>query len=210
MNYSGIILDVDGTIWNTTRLTAAAWNKAIKSVGGTVPLVTEEILQTQFGKTMDVIADNLFAGVTGAARELLLTKCYEYEHTTLLENHTDIMYPTVYRTINQLRKKIPFYVVSNCQKGYIELMLEKTKMTGMVNDVECFGNTGLGKAQNIRLLVERNHIERPVYVGDTQGDADECAKVCVPFIWAAYGFGRNVRGYSEKLDSFDDLMKVIN
>ena len=41
---------------------------------------------------------------------------------------------------------INIYVVSNCQKGYIELMLEKTGMSEYITDFECYGNTGSGKA----------------------------------------------------------------
>ena len=60
MKFDGIILDVDGTIWNTTGVVAAAWNKAIEKLFPQVRRVTAEILQGQIGKTMDVIADNLF------------------------------------------------------------------------------------------------------------------------------------------------------
>lgn len=208
MKYTGIILDVDGTIWNTTPLTAAAWNKAIASCRAPVPLVTDAILKTQFGKTMDVIADNLFSGVIGEKRSELLKCCYQNEHEALVENTKDITYDGVVKTIAKLHTQIPFYVVSNCQKGYIELMLEKTGMTSFVTDTECFGNTGKGKADNIALLVQRNHIEKPVYVGDTQGDCDSCKQAGVPFMWASYGFG-TADLFVAKLQTFSEIKKYI-
>ena len=61
MQFDSIILDIDGTIWNTTQVVAEAWNKAIKENYPQVKPVTAEILQGQFGKTMAVIAENLFS-----------------------------------------------------------------------------------------------------------------------------------------------------
>ena len=55
MKIDSIILDVDGTIWNTTGIVAEAWNKVIDENFPQVPHVTAEILKGQFGKTMDVI-----------------------------------------------------------------------------------------------------------------------------------------------------------
>lgn len=209
MKYDGIILDVDGTIWNTTPLTAAAWNRAIAFCNASVAPVSDVILQTQFGKTMDVIATNLFGDkVTGCKRDELLKKCYEEEHRALQENTRNIMYDGVFDTVAELSKQVGMYVVSNCQKGYIELMLGKTKMTDFISDIECYGNTGCGKASNISLLVKRNGIKKPLYVGDTQGDCDECKKAGVPFVWAMYGFGKNVSG-EMKIHSFSEIKKIV-
>ena len=52
------------------------------------------------------------------------------------------------------------------------------------------GRTVLPKADNIALVAERNGLRRPLYIGDTQGDYDAASKAGVPFLHAAYGFGR--------------------
>jgi phosphoglycolate phosphatase len=46
-----------------------------------------------------------------------------------------------------------------------------------------------GKSYNIKLLVERNHLEKAVYVGDIMGDYNATMEAGLPFIHAAYGFG---------------------
>ena len=79
MKFDGIILDVDGTIWNTTPIVAKAWNKAIDENFPQVPHVTADILKGQFGKTMDVIGNNLFGVLDEAERSVLLDKCCEEE-----------------------------------------------------------------------------------------------------------------------------------
>lgn len=57
--FNGIILDIDGTIWNTTGIVAVAWNKAIEMSGLKAKKVNAQVLQQEFGKTMDTIASDL-------------------------------------------------------------------------------------------------------------------------------------------------------
>ena len=88
--------------------------------------------------------------------------------------------------------------------------MEKNKITKLIKDIECFGNTRLTKDENIHLIVKRNGLKNPVYVGDTQGDFDACKKAGVPFIWAAYGFGRpETDDYYAKLERFADLPNLL-
>lgn len=211
MKFDGLILDVDGTIWNTTGIVAEAWNKTIDDHFPQVPHVTADILKGQFGKTMDVIADNLFSVLNAEEKKVLMEQCCIYEQKALLENNTDITYSGVLETLNNLSGKIPLFIVSNCQSGYIELVMEKNKITKLIKDFECFGNTRLTKDENIRLIVKRNGLKNPVYVGDTQGDYDACKKAGVPFIWAAYGFGKpEDDGYYSKIEQFSELEALLS
>ena len=210
MRFDGLILDVDGTIWNTTGIVAEAWNKTIDTFFPQVPHVTAEILKGQFGKTMDVIADNLFGVLSAEDKKILMEKCCIYEQKALLENTKNITYEGVIETLKKLSSIIPIFIVSNCQSGYIELVIEKNKITPLIKDFECFGNTGKSKAENIKLVASRNGLKAPVYVGDTQGDYEACKEAGVPFIWAAYGFGKpEDNNYYAKLDSFTQLESLL-
>ena len=211
MKFDSIILDVDGTIWNTTGIVADAWNLAFDKYFPQVPHVTAEILKGQFGKPMDVIADNLFPMLSKDEKKLLMEKCCEMEQAALMENTKDIAYDGVIETIKKLSQKIPVFIVSNCQSGYIEVVMEKNGIAEYIKDFECFGNTGLLKDQNIRLIIERNNLKAAAYVGDTQGDYEACKKAGVPFIWAAYGFGRpEDDAYYFKLEKFQQLESLLN
>ena len=209
MKFDSIILDVDGTIWDTTDIVAEAWNHAIDRLFPQVPHVTGNILKGQFGKTMQVIADNLFTGLDQAQKTTLMEECCHQEQLALKANTRNITYDGVVNTIKNLSRSVPVFIVSNCQKGYIEVVIAKNEITNFITDFECYGNNGLGKAQNIRLLCERNGLKSPVYVGDTQGDADACREADVPFIWAAYGFGQT-QDYYKKIDEFKELEDVIH
>ena len=204
----GIILDIDGTLWNTTGVVAKAWNKAIADCGFDAAQVNASGLQKEFGKPMNVIADDLWPALTQEQKDLLMKQCCVREQEALKENHEDISYPAVRDTIKALAQKFRLYIVSNCQSGYIELTMEKNKIADFISDHECYGDTGLGKADNLRLLVQRNAIKAPVYVGDTQGDADACREAGVKFVWAGYGFG-SVQEFAAKVDRFDQLLDLF-
>ena len=208
MKFDSIILDVDGTIWDTTPIVAKAWNKAIDELFPQVPRVTADILKGQFGKTMDVIGRNLFGVLTDADQKQLLAQCCVEEQFALEQNESDIAYEGVVQTIRELAGRVPLFIVSNCQAGYIELVMKKNRIEDCITDFECFGNNGLTKDCNIKLLVERNGLKAPVYVGDTQGDFDACKLAGVPFIWAEYGFGEIKDEVAGKIKKFSDLEEL--
>jgi len=210
MKFDGLILDVDGTIWDTTAVVAEAWNRAIDELFPFLPHVTADILKGQFGKTMDIIADNLFPALNTEEKKLLMKECCSKEHDAVLTNSKNITYDGVVETIRLLAKRIPVFIVSNCQSGYIELVMKKNGITDLISDYECFGNNGLPKDENIALLVKRNGLNTPVYVGDTQGDFDACKKANVPFVWAAYGFGcPGTDDYFAKIQKFTELQALL-
>lgn len=189
MDMQNIILDVDGTLWNTTDLVAASWTRALRTCEIEDVTVTGAMLRQLFGKTMDVIAQAILPEYSKEKQEQVMEVCCKYEHEDLVNDPCDILYPAVKETIITLSKKRNIFIVSNCQSGYIELFLEKTGLGDYVKDIECYGNTGKQKDENIRILMERNGLEHAVYVGDTMGDCEAAKKAGVPFIFAEYGFG---------------------
>ena len=203
-----IIFDVDGTLWDSTGVVAKAWNRAIAEVGGTSAVMTPAVLKKEFGKTMDVIADDLFPDADGQTKEQLVQRCRLYEQDVLSATTDSLLFPSVRETLWALSGRCLLYIVSNCQSGYIEMFMEKAGVEAYITDFECFGDTGMGKAENIRLLMERNHLKDAVYVGDTQGDYEATAAAGIPFIFAKYGFG-NVEKPFLTIDKIDDLLNLF-
>ena len=56
--------------------------------------------------------------------------------------------------------------------------------------------------------MERNGIEKAVYVGDTQGDCDASRAAGIPFVWASYGFGQP-NTYTYKIQSLSQLGELL-
>ncbi|HJA20608.1 MAG TPA: HAD family hydrolase [Candidatus Mediterraneibacter ornithocaccae] len=201
-----IIFDVDGTIWDSTESVADSWNKAIREHSDLDLTLDPVSLSRVFGKTMTEIADALFPALDTEARMKLLDACYA-EENRYLEDHPGLLYDGVAGTIRNLSLRYPLYIVSNCQCGYIEVMLKTSGLAPYIKDHLCFGETLRPKGETIRMLMEKNSLKSPVYVGDTQGDADACKAAGIPFIFAEYGFG-DVPDAATRIQRFSDLEKI--
>lgn len=203
----GIIFDMDGTLWDSAENVAKSWNLTIAESKKADHVLTTEDIQGVMGKTMDVIADILFPNLGKTERNELLQNCCDVENDYLRE-HGGILYPKVEETLAELKKEYHLYIVSNCQKGYIEAFLDFYKMWDYFEDIECYGNNLLQKGENIRLLADRNQLTKAVYVGDIQGDYDASQKAGVDFIHAAYGFGM-IDARVPKIHEFAELTEII-
>jgi phosphoglycolate phosphatase len=186
---------------------AKAWNKAIREVGKTAATVDAQVLKREFGKPMNVIADDIFYDIDEGTKELILGKCCIYEHEALERNSEDLLYPDVAETIKKLSEKHGLFIVSNCQSGYIELFMKKAGIEAHITDWECFGNNGKVKAENIMLLIDRNNLADAVYVGDTQGDYEATQLARIPFIYAKYGFG-SAENCAWEIEGFKELLTI--
>ncbi len=204
-----LILDVDGTLWDSTPIVAKAWNRAARETGFEDLDVKPDTLKQLFGKTMDEIALALVPEAAKEQRETLMDKCVVYEQQALEADPCEICYPEVIDTIRKLSVRIKLAIVSNCQSGYIELFMRKTGLTDReICDKECFGDTGHGKTDNILAVMERNGFKKAYYVGDTEGDRIAVREAGIGFISADYGFGKPLEA-DYRIEKFDRLAEMI-
>ena len=208
-----LIFDIDGTLWNSTPVVATGWNRAVNE--GPIEelkkrVITDKILQKEFGKPMDVIADDLFGDIDPDVKASLLKACCKYEHDALAENTKDLSYEGMKETMHKLKDKYSLFIVSNCQDGYIELVMDKNGLTDIIKDYECFGHTGLQKDENILLLCKRNNLDlnETVYIGDTLGDYEATKKAGLKFVFCEYGFG-SVDTPDYTISEFKDLLDLF-
>lgn len=207
MNKKGIIFDMDGTLWDSAEGVAKAWTRIVNREHDKERVITVEDIHGVMGKTMDKIAEELFPELTEGPRLELLEKCCEDENTYLREQG-GVLYPELEETLKELQKDYHLYIVSNCQSGYIEAFFEYYGFEHYFEDIECFGNNGLQKGENIRRLANRNGLTEAVYVGDIQGDYDAAMEAGVSFIHAAYGFG-TIAQDTPKIRTFCELSEVV-
>ena len=183
----GIIFDLDGTLWDSSENVVKSWNIVLEKLDLDYR-VDLSMMHQMMGHTMDDIAAMLFVREEKERGIELLAKCTDYENEYLRE-HGGILYEGLEETLACLKKDHFLGIVSNCQSGYIEAFLDHHRLNAYFDDFECFGNNLLEKGDNIRLVVERNHLDEAVYVGDTTGDYTAAQDAGIPFIHAAYGFG---------------------
>jgi phosphoglycolate phosphatase len=60
------------------------------------------------------------------------------------------------------------------------------------------------KSHNMHLLMDKHNLQSPVYIGDTNGDAEQTRLAGIPFVFVSYGFG-NTDDYDNKFDDFESL-----
>lgn len=203
----GILFDLDGTLWDAVPQVAQSWTLGLEQLGISRPPITAEELFPCMGLLLPDILERLVPGLpTAEKREEVIRHCCAVENDYLAQ-HGAALYPGEEEVLQLLSKKYPLFVVSNCEKGYIEAYFQGTGMGKYFTDFESAGNTGLPKSENIRLVVERNHLAHPVYVGDTALDGKSAAEAGVPFVFAAYGFG-NVENVPT-IQSLSDLPALL-
>lgn len=203
----GVLFDVDGTIWDSTGVVTEAWNKALVDTGFGDTQVTADRLKGLFGLPMIEIMKNILPGVEEKELRRFETVCNEYEEQYITEK-SGAPYEEIADTIMELSKRVPVIIVSNCQSGYIELMMHHLKLEEYVTDHVCPGDSGLLKAENILMMSEKHDIKKPAYVGDTVMDEEACKKAGVPIIFASYGFGK-VSEPSAIIEKPADLLELI-
>ncbi len=203
-----IIFDLDGTLWDSSNSVAESWNYVISEFMGRDRGITSADIGRVMGLTMDEIADALLPDIEVEKRYDVFRTCEEHENEYLLENG-GTLFPGVRETIIDLYNSgEKLSIVSNCQKGYIDTFLDSMKMREYFCDYEEWGRTKLSKAENIRLVMERNGESTAVYIGDIQKDADSAAKAGVPFVWAKYGFG-DVENPDAAIDGMQELSERL-
>lgn len=204
------LFDLDGTLWDSTREIAEAWNLLLENKNykkRSTPITREELFACM-GLPMYEIAARLFPNEDYKVRNALMDEMGTFENDYLADRGARL-YEGIPELIESLHKKMPLFIVSNCQSGYIEAFLKAHSFEKYFTDIECWGNTKKTKGENIVDLVKRNKLESPVYLGDTHGDAKACDYAGVPFIFAKYGFCQ-VDNHKLSVESPLELMDMLS
>lgn len=203
-----VIFDLDGTLWDSAVSVADSWNIEIERFTGRPSHIEPDDIRRNMGKTMNEIADDVMSEFEPEERYELARRCEVFENAYIAE-HGGELFEGVRETLQSLLDAgVKMSIVSNCQEGYVPAFIKSMDMDKYFVDYEEWGRSGYLKADNIRLVMGRNGIERAIYVGDIQKDADASNEAGVPCIWAAYGFGRIDRP-AAVLEHFSDLPAAL-
>jgi len=204
----GIIFDLDGTLWDSSEQVVAAWNMALANRPETDLQITVADMTSYMGKTMEAIAELMMPEIDLATRLDIMKDCCDMEHEYLATN-SGKLFPMLEETLKKLCETYKLIIVSNCQDGYIQTFFHcNPQLEKYFVDFECPGRTGKGKGENIKLVIKRNNLDKAVYVGDTQGDCDASDFAGVPFIHAAYGFGK-INREVPRITAFEQVVEAV-
>lgn len=197
-----IIFDLDGTLWDTTNEVQKVWCEIAESYNINIK---REQIKNIMGLTNKEIVNYLFGDDIEFGKKFI-TECQNKENEYLSKFGGKIYKNTV-KTIEILYKHYNLFIVSNCQKGYIEAFLKYYGLESYFKDYESAGHTGKDKEFNIKVILERNSIENAVYVGDTTSDQLASRNNNIKFIWAKYGFG-TCECYDDYINDISDLCEM--
>lgn len=201
----GILFDLDGTLWDSSENVVKSWNEVLARYA--LRRITRTDMQSYMGKTLEKIGELMLPELDVSERSCIMKECCDNENN-FLGRHGGTLFPDLENVLAELSQKYELFIVSNCQSGYIETFLQYHKLERYFTDYECPGGTGREKGENIRIVIDRNNLEKAVYIGDTQGDYESAVFAGIPFIHAAYGFG-NVEADVPKIKSIGEIANAV-
>lgn len=184
-----IILDLDGTLWDTCASCAIGWNNVLQNLSIPFRTVTPEDVRKVTGKPHQACIRQTFSGLTENQLQALIEETAK-EDTRIVAEMGGELYDGVKEGLKELAGRYGLFIVSNCQKGYIEAFLQWADVKDLFSDFECWGNTGLSKTANLKSLIKRNLLQQPMYVGDMAGDQLAASEADIPFAFVEHGFGK--------------------
>ncbi len=208
MTNKGIIFDLDGTLWDSSKEVTASWNIALEKFENIDKRITTQDMHNLMGKTLEDIFYTLFPKLPKEQSLEIMEACVKEEDAYIRKNG-GILYPELEKTLKKLSLNYKLYIVSNCQEGYIEAFLEYHDLGKYFLDTENAGRTKRPKGENLKLLIDRNNLDEAVYVGDTRGDYEATKIAGIPFIHAKYGFGK-VNEETHLINEISELPLLIS
>ncbi|MFM8269520.1 MAG: HAD family hydrolase [Pseudomonadota bacterium] len=186
--HDSLIFDLDGTLWDSTKACAEGWTQGVREARPDSKAFSPEDLASIMGLTFDKAVEKLMPESSAEEREKLGELCYRKEMEQI-ETMGAAFYEGVREGIETLSEHYPLYIVSNCLEDYLTLFYQMSGLKNFFKDAECFGRTGQPKGHNIQLVMTRNQLKSPAYIGDTSGDQRAALAAGATYYHVNYGFG---------------------
>lgn len=200
-NTDALIFDMDGTLWDAVDTYAEIWNMAFEREG-----IEQRITRNDLLALIGTPIDDIIRHFVPADQVEHLLQVIAGLVVTELPRLGGRLYEGVQEGIATLAQHYQLFMLSNCDELELPIFVRYASIEPYITDTLAYGNTHLRKADNMRLLAEKYHLQHPVYVGDTDSDCSEAHRAGVPFVWMSYGFGTTDRAQLQ-FDNFTDLVK---
>ena len=199
-NTDALIFDMDGTLWDAVDTYAEIWNMAFEREG-----IEQRITRNDLLALIGTPIDDIIRHFVPADQVEHLLQVIAGLVVTELPRLGGRLYEGVQEGIATLAQHYQLFMLSNCDELELPIFVRYAGIEPYITDTLAYGNTHLRKADNMRLLAEKYHLQHPVYVGDTDSDCSEAHRAGVPFVWMSYGFGTTDRAQLQ-FDKFSDMV----
>ncbi|MGB4399898.1 MAG: HAD family hydrolase [Daejeonella sp.] len=201
-NIDSLIFDMDGTLWDAVDSYVQSWNEGAK-IENIDRVFTRADLDHVMGWERGKVLPYFFPDKNDDERERIyetINQC----RAKIIPQQGGILYEGVREGIKKLASKYKLFVVSNCPKGLIIEFMTWAGLQEYFVDEMAHGVNSKPKSHNIKLLIDKHNLLKPVYIGDTNGDSIDSRAANVPFVLVTYGFG-NTDDFDLKFDDFNSL-----
>ena len=202
-NTDALIFDMDGTLWDAVDTYAEIWNMAFEREG-----IEQRITRNDLLALIGTPIDDIIRHFVPADQVEHLLQVIAGLVVTELPRLGGRLYEGVQEGIATLAQHYQLFMLSNCDELELPIFVRYAGIEPYITDTLAYGNTHLRKADNMRLLAEKYHLQHPVYVGDTDSDCSEAHRAGVPFVWMSYGFGTTDRAQLQ-FDNFSDMVNLF-
>lgn len=195
---------MDGTLWDAIDTYCTIWNETYRRMG-----IDDSVTRNQLLECMGMPLEDIVSRITSAGinPELFYTTLGHVDDE-LMPQLGGTLYAGVKELIPKLSERYSLFMVSNCGPRGLEYFLTYTGLRQYFTDTLSFGQTRLQKEGNIDILRKKYGLASPVYIGDTQSDADSAHASGIPMIYAAYGFG-SCSDPEYTLRTFNDIAPLL-
>jgi len=191
-----VILDLDGTLYSSTRTTLGAVERAVRDLnerhGLDVPVPDDATILGGIGSTRKDFARAVFPDLDDVYYEDVDALIWKWEDALICQG-LGALYPGVVETLGALaRSGYRLAVATNAGAGYMDQVLDVFELRRFFDDVRCAGREGTNdKARLIARILERLDVRpsRAVMVGDRGTDIDAARRSGTGSIACTWGFG---------------------
>ena len=200
-----IFWDLDGTIWDASAAIAVAWTEVFNQ-RGLAKKITDNDIRSVAGKPyLECLKIVVPQALEWAGFSELLDDLTVAEQKCLKEMG-GVFYPKAIESIRLLANNHQLYIVSNCNRWYLDTFLQLSSLEDIFRDAICFTTRNEDKGKNIKYLMEKFSIPNGYYVGDTMGDKIAAISNGLVFLHAKFGYDATV---SSQL-SFDTFVELVD
>ena len=201
-----IIFDMDGTLWNTIDATYIGTKLITNKYN--LDTVTMKTIRNNMGASMEQTINDYLSSNTITNKEEIMDEIEKSIRKEIEKGKGITIYPYVYDTLKKLSQKYKLAIVTNNNDAYAKVLVEMLNAEELFTDyLGCTGRFN-SKDEAFLYLIKKHNVKNAIYVGDTSIDSMASKKAGIPFIYARYGFGKNVEN-EYFIDSLRELPNKI-
>lgn len=201
-----VIFDFDGTLWEVIESTYKSANYIANKYN--LREINKDTICKGFGLNKEESAKLYFSNIELDKSTKLIDEIAVI-NIEYLKNNVGNLFKGVKDVLNKLVDEYDLYIVSNTAEiEYIRAFLKSADVKELFKDYIAASSLNISKNDAIKKIIEDNKVERAVYIGDTIIDLEAARSNKIPFVYAKYGFRKDLNAkYS--IDNIKDLPNIL-